>query len=969
LLFYEHLRSPPRTSFYSAGETLRIVQVHGSTTRANLIQQLFMSHVLPLHQAETVPRLELDGGWDFVEDRTGRLRYADLGKVTTWRPARAGLSWNVQFDDLRDYMGAAWYRTRIQVPSFGDTRHALLKFGAVDYFCEVFINGVLLGSHEGGYTPFSFDITAALHPGENEIAVRVVDPPMNEAENRELFPDMMYNEIPHGKQSWYVQNSGIWQGVRVEFCPALFVDRVDITPSFDGSFLAAIRLAGAGFTNEQIVRETKITITISETSGRIVYQHTQPVEHQSICEIRGVVPQRRAWSPDSPTLYVAEVSLSGAVTYRRRVRFGFRQFDARDGKFFLNGKPYYMIATLDQDFYPETIHSPASEEIVRDMMLKAKKLGVNMLRCHLKVAHPVYLDMADEIGLLVWAEMPSWSDSWFPSDHFSMRAALRGEHMFDEIMQRDWNHPSIVIRTIINESWGINLKDSEQRKWLVDAFDRVKDHLRPLNRLVVDNSACEGNFHLKTDIDDYHMYYSMPDQVRQWDKWLAEFAARPDWSFSPHGDAQRTGKEPLLVSEFGNWGLPTLPENETLPWWFEYSFGGRVVTSPAGVFLRFKEYDLNSVFRSYNDFAEESQIHQFISIKYEIESIRAQTSIEGYVLTAMTDVHWEVNGLLDMWRNPKVFSKELENIQQPDIAFGRTSKFTAFPGDEISVDLFVSHYSDRDLKNARLRWSTESGAHGSIAIANVTPGTAAKVGNAQWIAPQAASPTLERVWLELRTSNGMRIAENYLDLYVVPKIESSRQGVILSDSVRAAIPALANTTASADRDSVLIASRWGASIEDHLARGGAAIMLVNSEDALPEHFAVRTKFRAGNEYDGRWFSNFNWIRPDHPVFQPIAFGRILGFESAAIVPDYVLTDIPASNFNDVLCGVTYGWLQLNSAMIMQAKLGPGRLILTTFRFEEYGKDAYATTLLDSLISYAGSERCQPALELGEVQAK
>src|SRR3569832_163510 len=515
-----------------------------------------MSSVLSLQPSETVPRLDLDDGWQFAEDPSGRLRYADLEKIKTWRNARAGLSWNVQFEDLRDYMGAAWYRTTIDVPSFKNSRHALLKFGAVDYFCELYVNGVLLGSHEGGYTPFSFDITAALHPGENEIALRVVDPPMNEAENRELFPDMMYNEIPHGKQSWYVQNSGIWQGVRVEFCPAIFVDRVDITPKFSGEFRAAIRLAGAGFTDESITTATQMTITVSETTGRSVYQRTEALTNKNGYEIEGNIPHRKAWSPDSPHLYVAEVALTGAVNYRRRVRFGFREFEARDGKLYLNEQPFYMISTLDQDFYPETIHSPASEEIVRDMMLKAKRLGVNMLRCHLKVAYFVYLDMADEIGMLVWAEMPAWSDSWFPSDHFSYRAALRGEHMFQEVMLRDWNHPSIVVRTIINESWGITLKDPDQRQWLIAAFDRAKDMLRPLGRLVVDNSACEGNFHLKSDLDDYHMYYSMPDQVEKWDAWLKEFASRPAWTFSPHGDAQRTGKEPLIVSEFGNWGLP-----------------------------------------------------------------------------------------------------------------------------------------------------------------------------------------------------------------------------------------------------------------------------------------------------------------------------------------------------------------------------------------------------------------------------
>ena len=96
-----------------------------------------------------------------------------------WRDARVGLSWNVQFDDLRDYMGAAWYRISFELAPFVDPRHVLLKFGAVDYFCEAFVNGVVIGSHEGGYTPFSFEITNAVRPGVNELVMRVIDPPMD----------------------------------------------------------------------------------------------------------------------------------------------------------------------------------------------------------------------------------------------------------------------------------------------------------------------------------------------------------------------------------------------------------------------------------------------------------------------------------------------------------------------------------------------------------------------------------------------------------------------------------------------------------------------------------------------------------------------------------------------------------------------------------------------------------------------
>jgi Glycosyl hydrolases family 2, sugar binding domain/Glycosyl hydrolases family 2/Glycosyl hydrolases family 2, TIM barrel domain len=926
-----------------------------------------MATTLP-YASDVAQRFELEHGWEFLPDRTGRLRYEELASVTGWRSARAGLSWNVQFEDLRDFMGAAWYRITIDVPRFDRAHHVLIRFGAVDYFCEVLVNGRIVGSHEGGYTPFSFDITSAVHTGANEIAIRVIDPPMNEAENRELFPDMMYNEIPHGKQNWYVQNSGIWQGVRLEFCPALYVDRVDLTPRIDGSFEAVVRLAGVGLTSAD-VRDIKLRLSIFDMSGRTVFETPIEIGDANELHVQGRITQPRLWSPEDPALYVVEARLSGAVEYRRRTRFGFRSFEARDGRLYLNGKPFYLISTLDQDFYPETIHTPASEEFVRDMMLKAKKLGINVLRCHLKVAHPVYLDIADETGMLVWTEMPSWSDCWFPCDHFSARAALRGEQMFAEVMVRDWNHPCIVIRTIMNESWGINLKQEDQRKWLLDIFERVKRTLEPLNRLVVDNSACEGNFHLKTDIEDFHQYYSMPDQVQLWDKWLNEFASRPAWTFSPYGDAERTGNEPLVVSEFGNWGLPKLPESEELPWWFHYSFGGREVTNPAGVFDRFRKFQLGSVFSDYNDFAVESQWHQYISLKYEIESMRAHNSIQGYVVTAMTDVHWEVNGLLDMWRNPKVFAEELARLQQPDVVFARTDKWTHFAGEQISLRVFVSHYSGRDLGRARVRWSTDSGASGQLTLDHTPPGSVTAAGSIEWRAPETQGPLVERVFLEVRSANGARLAENTFELFVLPQRMTEAYPPVAFHDPDGRYPELQDTlhqagyaSATLRGDALLVATKLDDSVANRLHAGGSVLLLVDSDNAFPPDASVRSTIRAGSELDGRWFSNFNWIRPDSAPFREVAFGRILGFESVNVVPNYVIEGIAGEDFADVISGVTYGWLQKNSGLAVQMAVNGGRVLATTYRFHHYGHDPYATTLLDALIRYTASSDFAPRLQ-------
>jgi hypothetical protein len=914
---------------------------------------------LPLQSSDQTPRIELERDWELLVDPSGRLTRAEALNASSWRAARAGLSWNVQFEDLRDYMGAAWYRTNFELSSFIGTRHVLLKFGAVDYFCEVFVNGHSVGTHEGGYTPFSFEITSASRPGVNELMVRVIDPPTDEVQNRALFPDMMYNEIPHGKQNWYVQNSGIWQGVRIELCPSLYIERLDVTPGANGEFSIDARLAGVGLIANAgaDAKETRIQAAVYDSAGRVVFQHEQKLETFPNVRLTGIIPHAKSWSPENPALYAVEVSLEGAVHYGRRTRFGFRTFEAKDGQLLLNGEPFFMVAALDQDFYPETVHTPTSEEFIRDMMLKAKKLGFNVLRCHLKVAHPVYLDVADELGILIWTELPSWSDCWFPSDHFSIMASVRAEKMFWEILVRDWNHPCIVIQTLINESWGLNLKDAEQRSWLRNNFERVKGLLAPLGRLVIDNSPCEGNFHIKTDIDDFHQYYSMPDQADLWDEWLDALAARPSWSFSPYGDAERTGKEPLMVSEFGNWGLPKLPEE--LPWWFHVSFGGREVTRPSGVFERFRDFGFASLFGTFNELAEETQWHQFSSLKYEIESIRAKESLRGYVITGITDVHWEVNGILDMWRNEKVYAEDLANLQRPDLVICRLPRACFYGESRVEIPVLLSHYSDRDLNGASVRWSTSSGARGTLSVPQgIVAGSVLDVGKIQLQLPSVQTHTTERLEIELRTANGHRWIENSYELCLLPKLEERD------------LPLTVTATGFQHREQhgAIVATRFDETLAAHLEDGGDAVLLVDSADAIPSGWTVQPKLRVGTELDGRWFSNYNWIRPQQPPFSEIAFRRILNFESREVAPRYILQGIAGQDFDEVLSGITYGWLNNNSALALQTRVGAGKLLITTYRFGKYGKDPYATHLLNTLLRYVSSQDCRPRLQLPNLVA-
>jgi len=911
---------------------------------------------------------KIESGWQLLTDKEGILKLADLGAPQKWRNARVGVSWNAQFADLRDYMGAAWYRTTFDAPQLKDGRRVLLNFGAVDYYSEVYVNGKRAGTHEGGYTPFNFDITDAVKPGANQLVVRVIDPPMDEKEGKERFPEMLYNEIPHGKQNWYVQTGGIWQSVSLEIRPRIYINQVHITPHTNGEFQISVELSGDnGFVG---MFNQGLTATIRNPNGKVEFTKTLRARDLG-GSFSGRIEAPQLWSLTSPSLYTVEVNLGDTSKDTQIERFGFRSFEARDGKFYLNNEPFYMIAALDQDFYPEGIYTPPSEAFVRAEMLKGKRMGLNVLRCHIKVPDPVYLKVADEVGMLVWYEIPSWNDF----NHFTPKAAARGERIFAEQVTRDWNHPSIVIQSVINESWGADLKQADQRQWLRAAYDRAKQLTAPLNRLIVDNSACCDNFHVKTDIADFHQYFSIPDNHAKWDKWVGEFAARPKWIFSSHGDAQPTGREPLVVSEFGNWGLPKLPKE--LPWWFGRDFGGRPVTRPAGVLERFKEYKFDALFSDFNALAEETERHQFISLKHEIEEMRRHNSIQGYVITEFTDINWEANGLMDMYRNPKIYAADLAKIQQPDMVLARMPKTNYMSGERITIEMLLSHYSGKELNGARASWKLASGASGRFDISKaIERARVEQLSPVTFVAPVVSKPRREQLFIEVRARDNSLIAENSYDLFIFPKTAPvQKSAVIFHDPSNGNAQLARRLTAVgynlsaggnsyANNKALMIATVYDDAVESHLRAGGRVIVLANTKEALPARFPLKIMPRGGSDFDGNWVTNFNWVKRDAAPFRDVAFTPVLGFESTSTVPHYIIQNIRGEDYRDVLSGIFYGWLNNNAALAVQMRInGDGKALVTTFRFDEYGSDPYATYLLDAMIRYADGGDFAPKLSL------
>ncbi|MGQ9454872.1 MAG: glycoside hydrolase family 2 protein [Armatimonadota bacterium] len=865
------------------------------------------------------PTVPLDGEWELVvQDKAQPYKILVPG------------SWQAQISELRDFVGCATYIREVSIPESWRGRRVFLCFGAVDYLADVYVNDRKIGSHEGGYTPFEFEITHAVKFGEsNKIAVGVVD-----AGKERPVEGLKFEEIPHGKQSWYGNTSGIWQSTYLEARADCHIAGIFIDPDIDGH-TARIRI--------ELDRPSRGTLRLSFTSppgADPVHPVTIDVaEKEHMVEYVARIPRAKLWSPGSPALYTvrAELVRDGKLLDSMSARFGMRKIEARDGQILLNNEPIFLAGTLDQDFYPLTEYSIPSTEYLRDQFLKAKHLGLNLLRCHIKVPDPRYLDMADELGLLVWYEIPNWI-------HLTEATKLRARQTLEQMLRRDHNHPSLVIISIINESWGINMADEGHRQWLAEMYDYAKS-LDP-SRLVVDNSACSGNFHVKTDIEDFHAYFQIPDQARAYTSWLADFSRRPSWTFG--GGAKRRGFEPLVLSEFGNWGLPRLSNLARVygredPWWFGTGRSPSLeATSPAGVQDRFKEYHLDRIFGTIDSLADALQDQEWLALKYQIEELRKRESIVGYVITEFTDLHWESNGLLDYCRNPKTFHNLMHTIQGQDVVIATPKKFNFVAGEDMEFELWVSHFSSTDMSQYKIVCQSDyPRERKTFPVPYMKRGTAAKIGALRCKAPQTKQPIRGRVDIRLVDSSDKVLTSNYAEYAIFPDADPPPS------------------------PEVILTNRLDEDVIAKIRSGAHAIVCIESATDAPE-FASGLKVvdRGESGTWGAWCNSVIWFRTQSYAFASTAVPKTMDFSFENLIPSCIITGVQPTYWeNDVLSGIFIGWIHSNAAIALQLRCGNGRAILTTLPLSRASKtDPMAKFLTASLAEYLCSNHCQPELK-------
>lgn len=389
---------------------------------------------------------------------------------------------------------ALWYTRTFTVPREWKGEEIMLNFGAVDWKCDVWVNDIKVGSHTGGYAPFSFNITPALKSkGENTVTVRVFDP-----SDRGYQPRGKQVERPEG--IWYTPVTGIWQTVWVEPVAKCHIASMRTLPDIDRGIVTVTVNATSpeGTVNEVRILDGEKVVGTGKSIGGEPVQVVMPDDF-------------KLWSPDTPYIYDMEVTLydaDGKVTDKVKSYTAMRKFSVNRDKngikrIRLNNKDQFQFGPLDQGWWPDGLYTAPSYDAMVYDVAKTKDWGFNMIRKHVKVEPATWYTYCDRNGIIVWQDMPNgdngpgWNNRTYydgPEAHRSAESEANYRREWKEIIDALYNYPCIAVWVPFNEAWG-QFKTPEIVEWTKE-YDP--------SRLV--NPASGGNFYTCGDILDLHNY-------------------------------------------------------------------------------------------------------------------------------------------------------------------------------------------------------------------------------------------------------------------------------------------------------------------------------------------------------------------------------------------------------------------------------------------------------------------------------
>lgn len=567
----------------------------------------------------------LNGLWDFAFDDQNQgekeqwyLGFQQSHQIQVPFTYETKMS-NIHEEESHNHV---WYHRQIGVVN--NTQNVILHFEGSDYETKLWVNGTYIGNHSGGYSRFSMDITNALVDGYNDIVVKVSDT------NDKRQPRGKQRWKEQNFECWYVQMTGIWKTVWLEYVPKSSILTAKMTPDYSNHMLDVEWEIDSEYVGKEMVLKAEVSF-----EGQFVNSIAIPVMANLVhTKIDVYAPHignwgMRSWTPWNPVLYDIEFTLWKKEECIDTVGsyFGMREVSIEGSHVLLNGDPIYQKLILDQGYWENSHLTPPNEEALIEDIDKILMLGYNGVRKHQKVEDERFLYWCDVKGLLVWCEAPS---AYFYSD--VMVTSFMKEWM--DIVKQNYNHPSVITWTPINESWGVqSIRCSKMQQSFSEAIYHITKSIDCMRPVIVN----DGWEHTVSDIITLHDYQESGDKF--FEKYVSKKELILNNEESHNGGRYAFAKgyeyqgQPIMISEYGGIAF----NSEDTGW----GYGNKVSN-------------------------EEDFIKRFDSITSAIKKV---PYITGYCYTQVTDVQQEINGLMTIDRRFKVDCNKIKEINQKKFGY------------------------------------------------------------------------------------------------------------------------------------------------------------------------------------------------------------------------------------------------------------------------------------------------------------
>ncbi len=838
-----------------------------------------------------------------------------------WRPVAVPGSWEVA-GFPKDDPGPIWYRTTFVVPREG--ARFWLHFGAVSYHCQIFVNGQRVAAHTGMWDAFRVEITDVVELGQTaELTLQIEKPASLTAgyQSPYVSGNFPLRETAAGflPYVWGHAFGGVWQDVWLVTTGAVVIDEMAVRGQRAGGKWQVVVEAHLDGLESVELGQATVALTVQNPQGEVVYSVQEAVSAAQLTWTADI-PDPQLWHPDQPNRYLARLEITGSD--RRELPFGLRSLTTEGSVICLNNEPIYPRLILSWGWYPESsCPHPEPERVYADLR-RLKEMGYNGVKLCLWFPPSYYFDIADELGMLLWLELPLWLP--VAGEHFRQQTAAE----LLRLAKQARHHPSIILYTI-----GCELDGAVDGAFLRQMYAEVKALVG--DALVRDNSgsaeAYGGALDEAADFYDHHFYADQQFMPAL----LDTFA--PTWRKS----------QPWLFGEFCDYdslrNIPHLDANRPYSAWWE-------VDNPQGVRAADDMVDQRSRLRESGLWAQAEALHRLsnrqalLHRKLTLELVRSRLDTSGYVVTGERDTPISTAGMWDDLGQDKFSPEEFRCFNQDTVILlgwrrrrewvvrgDRVAYWDPYcyrAGDPVRAEIFLSHFG-RESGVAQGGWSVAFPgeapfAEGKVDSATISSGQVGPIALIQFVAPQIEAPRRAdlRVWVQI----GQLVSENVWRLYFFPAASWTGIRPITLLDPRSRLPELAgmvecHQTLSPDR--VGIFSLWTEEIAHFIEAGGRGILLLE-RDGLPSPVEkVARPF---------WRETLKFAIP-HPAWGDFPEADDPHVQFYSMAPDVALD---TSAWGDKVRPI---FRRLDTRQIKvedyaaELLLGKGRLIVTTLRLD------------------------------------